>query len=74
MKPPIISNDDLKGIGFKEGKGFSLALTAINQQLSYLSKEHALGILTKVRQHPENFMEDRVLSIVANAIREEKND
>jgi tRNA-splicing ligase RtcB (3'-phosphate/5'-hydroxy nucleic acid ligase) len=74
MKPPIINSDDLKRIGFKEGKVLSLALKAINEQLFYLSKAHALGLLGKALQYPENFMEDGVLSSIAKIIMEEESD
>lgn len=69
MKDPI-TGDNLKAIGFKEGKVIGLILEKLNQHHELLEEEIA-PLLKKLKQYPENFLDDEIWEDVATAMVEE---
>jgi len=62
-----ISGEDLKRIGFKEGKVLGMVLQKINADPGLVKKE-LLPLLKKLQQYPENFLDDPVWEEVATAM------
>jgi len=65
-----ISGEDLLKIGYPEGKVIGIVINIVLQNYNELSKENIMDILTKVIQHPENFMEDPILSEIPKSLKE----
>jgi tRNA-splicing ligase RtcB len=63
-----ITGEDLIEIGYPEGKAIGTAIRAINESFSNTEREEVLAILLKVFQYPENFLDDAVLSPIANEL------
>lgn len=63
-----ITGEDLIEIGYPEGKAIGTAIRAINENFEYTEREEVLAILLKVFQYPENFLDDAVLSPIANEL------
>ncbi|TND10205.1 MAG: hypothetical protein FD123_453 [Bacteroidetes bacterium] len=69
-----IKGEDLKNIGFPEGKAIGTAIRTIDQHYRNLSREEVLAILVKLVQSPENFLDDTVLSAVASDLVEKPEE
>lgn len=67
-----INGDELLAIGYAEGRILGEALKAA-VQMNELPKEEVLGLLEKVKNHPENFLDDEKLESLATAMIEELN-
>lgn len=65
-----ITGHDLLTIGYPEGKMLGLALT-ISAKLTQLTGEEILVLLKKVKDYPENFLDDEVMEELATAMIEE---
>ncbi len=74
MRINEIKGEDLKSIGFSEGKVIGIALDVIVQSFAGVAKDEVLHILGKVNQHPEEFVTDEVLGIIAREIIEMLNE
>ncbi len=66
-----IKRKDLIKIGFPEGKAIGLAVMVIEQQFAGRPTHDVLGIMTKLIQYPESFLDDMVLAPVAQALLEQ---
>lgn len=69
-----ITGDNLKAIGYPEGKAIGIAMKVIEQHYGDLDREEVLAVLTKVAQYPESFLDDEVLADVAQALIEKPKD
>jgi tRNA-splicing ligase RtcB len=65
-----ITGHDLLAIGYPEGKMLGLALKAL-AAIEELSKEETLALLKKVKDYPENFLDDEVMEELATAMVED---
>jgi tRNA-splicing ligase RtcB len=60
-----INGDDLKELGYIQGKAMGVAIKLLDKNFTEQTKEEVLSILKKVVESPENYLEDRLLSIIA---------
>lgn len=65
-----IKGDDLKRVGYREGKILGMALLAV-QSLKKVKKDEALILLKKVKDYPESFLDDPDMKGLAQAMIEE---
>lgn len=63
-----ITGKDLLNIGYEEGKIMGLALETIRKKLKKLPNEEILALAKKLKDYPENFLDDRALGKVAQAM------
>jgi tRNA-splicing ligase RtcB (3'-phosphate/5'-hydroxy nucleic acid ligase) len=68
-----IGGNDLKKLGYREGKILGLAKHLIDSKLSGLQPKKILALLKKAKQYPELFLEDENLKPLAVAMIEEQN-
>ncbi|MBE7170692.1 MAG: RtcB family protein [Williamsia sp.] len=66
-----INGKELLAIGYKEDKIMGLVLKAIKKHFSSLPKDEVLGLMKKLRQYPESFLDDEKLQPLAKAMIEE---
>ncbi len=69
-----IRGEDLKAIGYPEGKAIGMAIRIMDQNYRELNREDVLSVLTKVVQYPENFLDDEVLCSLAQALIEKPEE
>ncbi|MES2703645.1 MAG: RtcB family protein [Bacteroidota bacterium] len=69
-----ITGDDLKAIGYPEGKAIGKAIKAIDKHYKSQQRDDVLAILTKLLQYPENFLDDEVLGAIAKHLVEKPAD
>lgn len=67
-----INGHDLKALGYKEGKTMGLALQ-LAAALQEVPKEEVLALLKKVKDYPENFLDDKKAETLATAFIEDAN-
>jgi tRNA-splicing ligase RtcB len=65
-----IKGDDLKKLGYKEGKILGMALDAA-QNLKKVKKDEVLVLLKKVKDYPESFLDDPEMKGLAQTMIEE---
>ncbi len=70
MKTPITAADLFK-IGYKKDKILGLALKIANENYDELPQEEVLRLFKKVKDYPENFLDDEILASLASKIIEE---
>lgn len=63
-----IKGEDLKSIGFPQGKAIGIAIKKIEQNYRDFAREDVLVILKKLVQYPENFLDDETLGEIAQEI------
>jgi tRNA-splicing ligase RtcB len=63
-----LTGNDLKNIGFAEGKALGLALELTESQLSAYNKEEKLSLMKNVLENPSAFVNDAKLSPIALAL------
>ena len=56
---------DLKQIDYSNNKAISLALAIISKNYKHASKEEQLNVLTKVKEHYQNYLEDEIWGVLA---------
>jgi tRNA-splicing ligase RtcB (3'-phosphate/5'-hydroxy nucleic acid ligase) len=61
-----IKGEDLKALGYPQGKVIGTAIQVIDQKFRTSTKEEVLAVLTKVIQTPENFLDDEILGSIAS--------
>jgi tRNA-splicing ligase RtcB len=61
----MISGEDLKHIGYPEGRVIGVALEIAHKQFTGMDRDEVLGILNKLVRYPENFLDDEILSPIA---------
>lgn len=61
-----IKGEDLKALGFPQGKAIGTAIQVIEQKFRNSTKEEVLAVLSKVIQTPENFLDDEILGGIAS--------
>ena len=69
-----IKGEDLKSIGYPEGKAIGIAIKLVEQNYCELEREEVMAILTKVLQYPENFLDDEILESIAQELIEKPNE
>jgi tRNA-splicing ligase RtcB (3'-phosphate/5'-hydroxy nucleic acid ligase) len=65
-----IKGEDLKNMGYREGRIMGMALLAV-QSLRDVKKEEALILLKKVKDYPESFLDDPEMKALAQAMIDE---
>jgi tRNA-splicing ligase RtcB (3'-phosphate/5'-hydroxy nucleic acid ligase) len=73
MDSQYFNGSDLITIGYPEGKIIGLAIKIVNTHFLNTDKEKVKALLIKLRQYPENFLDDEVLAPLAKAFIEEAN-
>jgi tRNA-splicing ligase RtcB len=68
MNKASITGEDLKAIGYPEGKALGAAIKKIAQHYQDASKEHVLALFAKVVQQPEDFLDDENLETIAQLL------
>ncbi|TKC12561.1 RtcB family protein [Pedobacter polaris] len=68
-----ITGKTLKALGFAEGKILGLALEILKNNFQDIEANEVQKLLKKVKNYPENFLDDEILSVLATAIIEEAN-
>jgi tRNA-splicing ligase RtcB len=63
-----IKGEDLKSIGFPQGKAIGIAIKKIEQNYRDFTREDVLVILKKLIQYPENFLDDETLGEIAQEL------
>jgi tRNA-splicing ligase RtcB len=61
----MISGNDLKNIGFTEGKALGLALELVEQHYEDLSFDDKLALLTRILNNPSTFINNAILAPIA---------
>lgn len=68
MNTQNIYGKDLKQIGYPQGKVIGIAIGIIEQKFKNSEREEVLEILKKVLESPADFLEDKILSEIANCL------
>lgn len=68
-----ITGTELLAIGFNETATLGIALKLANTNYSTQPKDDILALFKKVKEYPENFLDDEVLEQLATAMIEEAN-
>ncbi|RZK56360.1 MAG: RtcB family protein, partial [Pedobacter sp.] len=68
-----ITGKTLKALGYTEGKILGLALEILKDNFQDVEANEVQKLLKKVKNYPESFLDDEVLSVLATAILEEAN-
>lgn len=68
-----INGTDLLAVGYKQNELLGLALNLANANYPGQPKEEVLAIFKKVKDYPENFLDDEVLDSLASAMIEDAN-
>lgn len=63
-----LTGNDLKNIGFNEGKAVGVALKLVGQHYGALSQQEQLAKLQEVLEAPESFRNDPVLGLLVQAM------
>ncbi len=63
-----IKGDDLKEVGYPQGKAIGLAIRIIDQNYRDQNRDEVMTLLAKVLRYPENFLDDDVLSPIAKEL------
>lgn len=63
-----IKGEDLKSIGFPQGKAIGIAIKKIEQNYRDFAREDVLVILKKLLEYPENFLDDETLGEIAQEL------
>lgn len=70
MNKVEIKGEDLKVIGYPEGKAIGTAMRVIEQNYNDVDRSAILAMMAKVVLYPENFLDDEVLSSIAKDLLE----
>lgn len=71
MKKTTITGTDLLKVGFRQNEILGIALKLAHSEYSALSAQDAIALLKKVKDYPENFLDDEILKVLATPIIEE---
>jgi len=63
-----INGEDLKSIGYPEGKMIGMSIRLIEKKYRQINKEDVLAIMSKLLQYPESFLDDEILGAIAKAM------
>lgn len=63
-----LTGNDLKQIGFIEGKALGLALDLIEQQYAHLSFDGKIALLKQILENPSSFINDSILAPIATEL------
>jgi len=70
----MITGNDLKNIGFAEGKALGLAIGTMEKEYSTLNDQDKLLLLIKVLENPSSYLNDDKLSILAQELLKPADD
>ncbi|MFW0715612.1 RtcB family protein [Pedobacter sp. N23S346] len=68
-----ITGKTLIEIGYSEGKIVGMAINILKENFADIEEKELLALLKKVKDYPESFLDDEVLSVLATAVIEEAN-
>lgn len=68
-----ITGTDLLAVGYNENEILGLALKLANSNYTEQPKDEVVALFKKVKDYPENFLDDQVLEPLATAMIEEAN-
>lgn len=68
MNTSFINGEDLKAIGYPQGKTIGAALKIVNKHYTHLQKEEQLELLKKIVTNPEEFLDDELLVKIAQLL------
>lgn len=75
MNHAKITGDDLRDIGYPEGKAIGTAIRTIEQHYRNVEREEILAAMNSVQRAPEHFLDDEVMGPIAKDLLEKpKND
>lgn len=63
-----IKGEDLKMIGFPQGKAIGVAIEVIENKYGNKSKEEVLELLSKLIASPTDYLEDEILNVIATEL------
>ncbi|MCE3259663.1 MAG: RtcB family protein [Bacteroidetes bacterium] len=63
-----ITGEDLLELGYPQGKAIGTAIQIVEKNFADTEREEVLALLLKLFQYPENFLDDPVLSPIANEL------
>lgn len=69
-----INGEDLKALGYPQGKVIGTTIRVIEKSFRKLTREEVMAMLTKVIQNPENFLDDQVLAVIATELIEKPKE
>jgi tRNA-splicing ligase RtcB len=69
-----LTGNDLKNIGFTEGKSIGLALSIVEKEFSALSNEAKLILLKQVLENPSSYINDAKLDLLAQEMLKPADD
>lgn len=69
-----LTGNDLKQIGFVEGKALGLALDLVEKEYTHLGFDEKLALLKQILNDPSSFINDAGLSVVAKALLKPADD
>src|SRR5687768_10676306 len=72
MKTINITGEELKAIGYPEGKMIGLAIRTVEAHYQNVEKEKVLALLLKAKDYPENCLDDEALGPLAKAFQKER--
>lgn len=63
-----IKGEDLKLLGYPEGKAIGKAIKLVEQNYRDMPRQDVLALLKKVVDYPENYLDDEVLEVIAQEL------
>lgn len=69
-----LSGNDLKQIGFIEGKALGIALDVVEKQYAHLNFDDKLDLLKRILNNPSSFINDAALAPIANELLKPADD
>src|ERR1041384_6653396 len=74
MKTLTLKGKELRAIGYPESKVISISMDVMHKNFKHTAHEEALQILKNVLSNPEEFLEDSVLSKIADVLVEKPKE
>lgn len=63
-----ITGEDLKALGFPQGKAIGVAIIVVEQKFRKKTREEALALFAQVLESPTDFLEDELLGVIATEL------
>lgn len=74
MNKPNITGEDLRNLGFKEGRAIGVAIRVIEKHYRKNPKEDTLEVMKNILASPSDYLEDNTLSAIADALIEKPKE